>query len=430
VILGKTEGATPVEKSNAQLYEERKQRVQDAIALKVPDRVPIWFQDASFFPARYTGMTFKEAMFDSDKIFAAYKKTFMDFEPDVYFNPGHALHTPGKAMETMDCKQILLPGQEGISENHSFQFVESDYVKLEEYNEFLDDPTGFTISKFIPRVFGAMKSFETLPPITNLLLGYFGMPILGAMVNDDLITSMEKFCKAARLIQEHAAKADNFIQELTGLGFPLGCGAITLAPFDLIGDTMRGLRGVLLDMYRQPDKLLAAIDKVTPLMTFGAIAQCEASGNPGVFIPLHKGSDGFMSLEQFETFYWPSLKKLILTLIDNGLTPCPFFEGDHTQRLEYYADLPKGKILGFFDSTDIYKAKEIIGNTMCMSGFMPLSILQTGTEDDVKAEAKRLIDVLGKDGGFIMGPKSAMDEADPNLVKVWFDFTKTYGVYA
>jgi hypothetical protein len=60
---------------------------------------------------------------------------------------------------------------------------------------------------------------------------------------------------------------------------------------------------------------------------------------------------------------------------------------------------------------------------------MALSILQTGTEDDVKAGAKRLIDVLGKDGGYIMGSRSAMDEANPKLVKVWFDFTKEYGVY-
>ena len=66
---------------------------------------------------------------------------------------------------------------------------------------------------------------------------------------------------------------------------------------------------------------------------------------------------------------------------------------------------------------------------MCMSGFMPLSILQTGTPEKVKAYAKKLIDVLGKGGGFIMGPRSAMDESNPELVKVWFDFTKEYGVY-
>lgn len=219
-----------------------------------------------------------------------------------------------------------------------------------------------------------MKSFANLPPLMNLLLGYFGMPSMAGMVNDELIASMESFCKAARTIREHADKAGVFIQEMSILGFPLGCGAITLALFDLVGDTMRGLRGILLDMFRQPDELLAAIDKVPPLMIDGAIAQCEMTGNPGVFIPLHKRSDGFMSLEQFETFYWPSLKKLILTLIDHGLTPCPFFEGDHSDRLEYYAKLPNG--------------------------------------------------------GCIMGPKTAMDEADPNLVKVWFDFIKEYEAYA
>ena len=88
-------------KSGSELFQERQQRVQDAISLKVPDRVPIWFQDASFFPAKYAGITFKEAMYESDKCFAAYKKTFVDFEPDFFFNPGHALHTPGTASDLL-----------------------------------------------------------------------------------------------------------------------------------------------------------------------------------------------------------------------------------------------------------------------------------------------------------------------------------------
>jgi uroporphyrinogen-III decarboxylase len=91
--------------------------------------------------------------------------------------------------------------------------------------------------------------------------------------------------------------------------------------------------------------------------------------------------------------------------------------------------LPKGKILGLFDSTDIFKAKEILGNTMCLSGMMPPSLLQTGTPDEVKAYSKKLIDVCGKNGGFVMGPRSVMDEANPELVKVWFNYTKEYGVY-
>ena len=136
-----------------------------------------------------------------------------------------------------------------------------------------------------------------------------------------------------------------------------------------------------------------------------------------------------MSLQQFETFYWPYLKELMLALIDEGLTPCPFLEGDFTTRLKYFAQLPKGKILAFMDGADIYEAKKIVGDTLCMSGMMPLSLLQVGPPERVKEYARELIDVVGKDGGFIMAPRSVMDNADPEIVRVWVDFTKEYGVY-
>jgi hypothetical protein len=61
---------------------------------------------------------------------------------------------------------------------------------------------------------------------------------------------------------------------------------------------------------------------------------------------------------------------------------------------------------------------------------MPVSLLQVGTPDKVKDYTRKLIDVVGRDGGFIMGPRSVMDNADPELVKVWADFTKAYGDYS
>ena len=136
-----------------------------------------------------------------------------------------------------------------------------------------------------------------------------------------------------------------------------------------------------------------------------------------------------MSLEQFERYYWPSLKKLFLALIDEGLTPCPFMEGSWTSRLEHLTELPKGKILAHFDATDIFKAKEIIGDRICIQGNVPLSLLQIGTVQEVKDYCKKLIDVVGKNGGFVMDAGGAMDEAKPELVKAMCDFTRKYGVY-
>ena len=185
----------------------------------------------------------------------------------------------------------------------------------------------------------------------------------------------------------------------------------------------------MLDMYRQPDKLLQAIERIESIILQEAISVAKNDGNPRVFIPLHRGADGFMSDEQFRIFYWPSLQRLILALIKEGLTPCPFFEGKVDSRLEYLRELPKGKVLVRFDTTDLFKAKEIIGDMMCIGGNVPVSLLQVGTPEEVKSYCKNMIDIIGKDGGFIMCTRTVLDDAKPENVRTWIDFTKEYGVY-
>lgn len=417
-----------MDQAAAQLYAERQKRTEDAIALRIPDRVPIWLQDLSFFPAKYTGITFEEMMCDSEKLAAAYKKTIVDFAPDFYFNPGNAIHTPGAALANTDCRQIKWPGH-GVPVDSSFQFVEGEYMKADEYSEFIADPSDFVVRKHLPRLFGAFEPFKELPPLRSFVAGYFGMSATSKFVTPELMQAFKVFFEAGLATLKHEKVINSFNMEMRELGFPLAFGSGGLPPFDVISDTLRGMRGTMLDMYRQPDKLLEAIEKVTPFQIEGAITGAKKSGNPRVMIAIHRGSDVFMSKKQFETFYWPGFKKMLLALIEAGLTPCPFFEGNCTQRLEYFTELPRGKVLGLFDSTDIFKAKEILGNRMCIAGMFPVSLLQTGTPDLVKEYTRKLIDVVGKDGGFIMGPRSVMDEANPELVKIWVDYTKEYGKY-
>jgi uroporphyrinogen-III decarboxylase len=415
--------------TNEEQYQERIKRIQDAIQLKQPDQVPLWFQDLSFFPANFAGLSYREAFYNSAKLFDAYAKTILYYRPDMYFNPGHAIHTPGQALEILYCRQIKWPGYGGFPSHGTFQFVEEEYMRADEYAPLLADPSDFTVRTYLPRIFSSLKSFGTLPPLKGLLMGYFGIPMASSYVSEDVVKAMESFYKAGLEILKQAQAAGRFKEKMDSLGYPLSCGAITLTAFDIISDTLRGMKGAMLDMYRQPDNLLAAIDRLLPMTIDSAIANARMSGTLGVFIPLHRGADGFMSLKQFEKFYWPGLKKLLLALIDNGITPFPFFEGSYTDRLDYLAELPKGKILGLFDSTDIFKAKEKLGKVMCISGMMPLSLLQTGSHEDIKQYTRKLIDVVGQGGGFIMGPRSAMDECDPVRVKVWVDYTREYGVY-
>jgi hypothetical protein len=53
------------------------------------------------------------------------------------------------------------------------------------------------------------------------------------------------------------------------------------------------------------------------------VSASRQTGNPLIFIPLHKGADGFLSDEQFQKFYWPQLKQVMLGLIENGCIPSP-----------------------------------------------------------------------------------------------------------
>ncbi len=410
-----------MEKDAAELYREREKRVFDAIRLKAPDRVPV-STGFAYFPAKFAGVTARDAFYDYPKWREAYKKTVLYYEPDTFRLVGNE---SGRAMEMIENKQILWPGH-GVGPSYSHQFVEGEYMKEDEYSLFLKDPSDFLIRRYLPRVYGALDPLEKLPPLRTLLgpLPYnnFVTPEFGRMYDTLIRTAHES-------VAWHE-ETSTFAREIRDLGFPCYGMFGGNAPFDVISDRLRGMRGTMLDMYRRPDELLEACEMLLPWQSEHLSFMAKETGENMVFIPLHRGADGFMSLKQFEKFYWPTLKRHVENVVNTGLTPCIFFEGDYTRRLEYLLELPRGKVLGQFDSSDIKRTKEVLGNHMCIMGNVPSSLLQVGSPQEVKDHCKWLIDVVGKDGGFIMHPRSAIDEAKPENLKAMFDFTKEYGRYS
>ncbi len=412
---------------SADTFETRIGRINDAIALRKPDRVP-FFPTYHLFPARYVGMTYQEAFYDQERWLAAFEKAILDHDPDLYFQPGAAIAASGAAHEALDNKQIHWPGH-GVAAHRTFQFIEGEYMKAEEYDEFLEDPSDWTVRKYLPRIYGNLQGLGMLPPLTSMLAGYAGSGITGILAIPPVAAAFQALQQAAQVSAGWSMGYAQFEKEMNAQGYPAFATAVALAPYDLISDMLRGMRGTMKDMYRCPDKLIAAMERILPIQIGGAIGQAHMSGNPRIFIPLHRGADGFMSDEQFERFYWPTLKALILALIDAGLVPGPFWEGGYNQRLQYLKELPPGKVMGIFDRSDLVKVKEVLGDTMCIAGGMPISLLQAGTPEQVRAETKKIIETVGWDGGFIMSTSSVLDEADPVLVQAWADATREYGGY-
>ena len=408
-----------------QLLAERTKRIKDAYALGVPDRVPIYL-NFGYMLARLGGITYQQLERDADRAQTLLEKYALYFEPDLVSGVGFS---PLPSMALGD-RQTKWPGY-GLGPNGSFQFVEGEYMKAEEYDAFLDDPTDFTLRTFLPRAYGALEGFADLPRLPIMLMGYPALPNIGVLDDDQVAAAFDALLEASRHIVRLRTLRKASVERMEALGFPMSLrtGAFITAPFDFLSDTLRGLRGIMLDMYRCPDKLLAAQQKVLPILVDYGVAAAKRSGHPYCFIPLHRGSDGFMSLEQFETFYWPSLKAMLLGLIEGGLTPHVFYEGSYDQRLPYLRELPRGKTIGRFDRSDLFKVKEVLGDRMCIMAGFPVSLLRAGTPDQIRELTKELIEVVGRDGGFIMGPSSSMAEADPDLVKVWVEATKEYGAY-
>ena len=414
-----------MDKTARQLRKERDKRIMDAIQLRMPDRVPV-ITSMGYFPAKYAGIPCSAAYYDYDAWYAAYEKALKDFQADlVYQQP----FTPGKALEILSPKQLRWPGC-GVDPYQGHQSIEIDNMKSDEYDLYMKDPSDYMFRIFLSRTSDHMAGLALLPKLSDVGGGPMGLQSLAMALTDPKVDkAIRTLQKAGREMRKWRAKQARFNKMVQSYGFPQYFQGAAMPPFDVISHSMRGMTGTMMDMFRKPDKLLETCEFILKKTLERPMPEPNENGYTRIFMTNTRGSDEFMSMKQFQTFYWPTFKKLVTELIKRGATPCIFFEGNFTSRLEYLLEFPKGKMLARFDTTDIFKAKEILKDHVCIEGNIPSSLLQVGTVEETIAYCKKLIDVVGKGGGYILSPRSSTDEVNPANLKAMIEFTKEYGVY-
>ncbi len=405
-------------------YQARATRFIKVIKLEEPDRVPVSLP-AGYFPTYYAGITLRTAMYDYDEMTRAWLKFMKDFDMDTFGGPG--LVHPGRVSELLDTRISKWPGHGLPADARIHQFVEGEYMKADEYDVLLNDPSDFCFRFYLPRTLGALEPFQRLSPFTHAL----GMPtsFLVLCTMPDVQAAFQAIVDAGREFGKWWQAVEDCDRKVMAEGFPSLRGGMAMAPFDTFADTLRGTQGIFMDMFRQPDKLIEAMERVTPMNIEGAVAVADVSGVPIIFMPLHKGDDTFMSEKQYQTFYWPTFKKVILGLIDEGFVPLLFAEGSYNQRLEVIKDLPRGTVIWHFDQTDMARAKEILGDTACIAGNVPASLVCTGTPQAVKEYCRQLIEVCGQGGGYILTGGASVDRCNPDNLRAMMAAAKEYGVY-
>jgi hypothetical protein len=408
----------------AQLREEREKRITDAIHLRIPDRVPV-ICGMGYFPAKYVGIPCSAAYYDYDAWLDAYRRTLPDFPADMIF---HQPFTPGRALEILDPKQNRWPGH-GVSPDHGHQAIEIDNMHGDEYDDFINDPSDYMFRIHMSRTSDKLAGLASLPKLSGLH-GFMGAQALSvSFAAPDVSRAINTLLKAGREFRRWRSRMMKFDKMMLDMGFPRYFQGAAMPPYDLISHSMRGMTGLMTDMFRRPDKVLKACEKILEMTLERPLPPSTRQGNIRIFMTNTRGSDDFLSKKQFDTFYWPTFKRLVKGLIEKGATPCIFFEGNFTSRLEYLLEFPRGKMLARLDTTDIFRAKEILKDHMCIEGNVPSSVLQVGSVQDVKDYCKKLIDVVGKGGGFILAPRSSTDEVKGENLKAMVEFTQEYGVY-
>ncbi len=407
-------------------YQYRAGLMKDAIQLqKTPDRVPV-VPLGVFAPVMLYGYTGKQAMYDPHIL----GKVYLDFSREYDADAAGAapMLMFGPALETLDYRLYKWPGH-GVKERLSYQFVEKDYMKAEDYDHLIADPSDYWLRVWLPRTHGALAALADLPPMYGTMELPMAVPWLCTLGAPPIQKAYQALLEAGRQCFEWIGILGGYLAQIKAAGYPFYSGGATKAPFDVLGDSFRGTVQLMMDLYRRPEKVLAALDRLTPLMVKSGTAGAMANNNPLVFIPLHKGADGFMSNEQFEKFYWPSLKAVMLGLIENGCVPVCFVEGAYNQRLQYLTEIPAGQSIFFFDKTDMARAREILGGKSCIGGGFPVSLIVTGNVQQVEEETKRLLDSAAGDGGYILSIGCAMDEAREDTLKAFIQTGKSYGKY-
>ncbi|GEM_PF-174904 len=425
-------------KSSEELLKERMDRLVKAYLNKTPDRVPFVAPFPSIqWAAKYTGVTTYDICFNYDiqvkvqrKLLADFNIDGIDSPPAIFPGLDNALAViafidypeianslfliTGPIHDILRDKYTRWPGRE-LSVMGEPQFIGGEFMRPDEYKQLIEKPIDFLNEVIIPRVFESLSNPRSPRAIAALI-------------------------KAGREVQKYQSVSLTLSSEYVKYGWPtISISIFGIRPLDYISDHLRHPTNVMKDLYRRPDEVKQATEVITEL----AIKHLRLSLPPlielakkmnipfvTVGLPLHLNS--MLSPKMYNEFYWPSLKRVILEIINLGAMPWIFFEGDHTPHLETLLELPKGKVFGLFEKTDLRTVRRVIGDHMVISGGISPTLLAYGTREKVYDEVCKLLNDVKEPGGFIFsgtGVALPIDAKFENIIAA-AEAVKKCGVYS
>lgn len=339
-------------------YQDRVQLFQDAIHCRKPHRVPTlsnawgWkILDCDAKP------TFQEATSNWTVMEQVVREHFARYNFDSAVDVGFRFNTS---------YQKVLGGRGRHGADTEGQALDTTAMQMDEYDKITElGPDMFEWTTIFPRLFGQI----TLGELEELigLYGAFGQfvgKMYGAMVTD--------------------------------YSMPILAPLPIQTPVEELFNYYRGIKGLSLDTRRQPQKLLDYVDSMEANIMAQVDAAMDAKHDVCAFcIPFLAPT--VLNSKQFEKFYWPMFKKIVDRVAARGDSIYLFVEGETSRFAEYFSQFPAGTMVVHVEQDDLREVRKLLPN-VCLTGGMPVSLLDGGTKEECIDAAKSLCDDLGSTG--------------------------------
>ena len=393
-----------------QRYRERLARYTTTLRNEQPDRVPLRPFVAEWV-GRYAGYTCQELAHEYPKAHDAVLRCAADFDWDAMVP--NMLATWTGMLQAFGLRYYAVPGIDlppYVGHQYREPPPEDAYMKVEEYDQLIEDPTGYLYNVWFPRVAAPLSAPGE--PVTfqhNLAL------VKGLMAMNQFLGDLG--VQTGRLRDETGT-----VPAIAGM---------LRAPFDMLADKLRGYVGLVEDLYERPEKVLAACEALMPHLTHFALATGDPERNVPLGFWMHRGCVPFVSFDQFRDYYWSTLKPVVQELWANGLQTLFYAEGDWNHHLDAFAELPDRSVVFHLDRCDALQAHRTLGDKFCLSGGVPNLLLAQGTPEEVREHCRRIIAEVGGDGGYIMDASAIIqNDATIDNLRALTEATHEFGGYS
>ena len=344
--------------SKESIAEERLSRIKRAVALENVRRTPVVLE-YSTFAARVTNTPMPEFLLDLDKSVTIMKQAYeLVSEAAETDAVNYGSYSPYSLSYTWMSK-VRVPGVD-LPPDYSAQVVEEALVTRDDYDVILKEGWPEFYSNFM-----AEKVLVDVP---------------------------------------RAYLASNQTRVDIGkewAGVPVLSGSSVFAPIEYLCGG-RSFANLAIDLCEIPDKVQAVLDEIAPHMCAAACRQARQKGCPTVWVGGWQAAPVLLSPKMWNRFVWPYLKRLVLEILEHELIPLLHLDSDWTRELERFRELPRAKAIMALDGdTDIFEAKRILGDHICLMGDVPPGMLCFSDPDTVFRYSAKLIEGLGP-AGFIL----------------------------